>query len=190
MPRFLKFCVIAITLMAACSVFLVGSCLAQAPQLSSSSQDDALRKFLQQHLGNPYPEFEQQRSTRYSSAIVDLKEDGAKEVIVYITGRTWCGSGGCRMLILAPEGTSYRVVTETTITRPPIRVLTTKSNGWHDISVVVAGGGIQPGYEAILAFDGSTYPSNPSMPPARQLEGKAAGKIVIPVKVEGTSLYQ
>jgi hypothetical protein len=69
-------------------------------------------------------------------------------------------------------------------------VLNTKSNGWHDISVVVAGGGIQPGYEAVLSFDGKTYPSNPSTPPARRLDGKAEGEIVIPVKVESTPLYQ
>jgi len=94
------------------------------------------------------------------------------------------------MLILSPEGASYRVVTETTITRLPIRVLATKSNGWHDISVVVAGGGIQPAYDAVLSFDGKSYPSNPSTPPARRLNGKAEGKIVMPVTTEGTLLYQ
>jgi hypothetical protein len=94
------------------------------------------------------------------------------------------------MLILAPEATSYRVVTKTTITRLPIRALTTKSNGWHDISVVVAGGGIQPGYEAVLSFDGETYPTNPSTPPARRMKGKVRGKIVLPVTSEDKPLYQ
>src|SRR5208282_1408183 len=124
---------------------------------------------------------EETKATQYSAAFVDLKDHGAKEVIVYLSSDGWCGTGGCTMLILAPEDTSYRVVTKTTITRLPIRVLATKSNGWHDISVVVAGGGIQPGYEAELSFDGKTYPSNPSVPPAHPIDGEARGKIVVPV---------
>jgi len=51
---------------------------------------------------------------------------------------------------LGSEGTSFKIIAETTITRLPIRVLATKSNGWHDITIMVAGGGIQPGYEAVL----------------------------------------
>jgi hypothetical protein len=153
-------------------------------------QTESLKSFLQSCLGKPYTPFEREGATRYSSVFVDLKGDGTTEVIVYVSGRAWCGSGGCIMLILAPEGTSYRVVTRTTITRPPIRILNTKSNGWHDISVVVAGGGIQLGDEAILPFDGKTYPSNPSVPPARRSIEKIQGKIVIPVTAEEQPLYQ
>jgi hypothetical protein len=93
------------------------------------------------------------------------------------------------MLVLEPKRTSFRVVTETTITRLPIRVLATKLNGWHDISVRVQGGGIQPGYEARLSFDGKTYPSNPSVPPAQRVVGKIAGEVVVPLSAEGTPLY-
>jgi hypothetical protein len=180
----------SVPILLACFLFLSVICLAQFQLRPSPAQDATLKKFLQEFLGDPHPPFEQEGATRYSSALVDLKGDGTKEVILYLSGRMWCGSGGCRMLVLSPEGASYRVVTETTITRLPIRVLNTKSNGWHDISVVVAGGGIQPGYEAVLSFDGKTYPSNPSTPPARRLDGKAEGEIVIPVKVESTPLYQ
>ncbi len=164
--------------------------LCSASFATAQSKPDRLTKFLQSYLGEPYPPFEKQGATRYSSAFVDLKDDGTKEVIVYVSGRAWCGTGGCNMLILAPENTSYRVVTKTTITRLPIRVLTTKSNGWHDISVVVAGGGVQPGYEAKLSFDGKTYPSNPSVPPAHPLDGEVRGKIVVPVTAKDRPLYQ
>ena len=187
---FTKFHSMMIVALVVGSTFLVAGCLAQPQHQPSSSQDDPLKKFLQEYLGEPYPPFEQEGATRYSSVLVDLKDDGTKEVIVYVTGRMWCGSGGCPMLVLAPEGTSYRVVTRTTITRLPIRVLATKSNGWHDIGVVVAGGGIQLGYEAELSFDSKTYPSNPSMPPARRLNGRIRGKIVIPVTAKDKPLYQ
>jgi len=94
------------------------------------------------------------------------------------------------MLILTGESQSYRLVTETTITRLPIRMLATKSNRWHDLGVVVAGGGIQPGYESRLSFDGKTYPSNPSVPTAQEIDGEAPGKTVIPNTVKGQLLYR
>jgi len=172
----------------ASGLILTTNCVAQEVSKPTSKQATSLRTFLQNHLGEPHPFLEREGVSRYSYVFVDLKDDGTKEVIVYITGRAWCGTGGCGILILAPEGSSYRVVTGTTVTRPPIRVLATKSNGWHDISVVVAVGGIA-GYEAELSFDGKTYPSNPSVPPAHQLNGKARGKIVLSATAKDEPLY-
>lgn len=123
------------------------------------------------------------------SAFVDLKDDGVQEVIVYFVSNKWCGSGGCTALILAPEGSSYKVVTKITVTRLPIRVLATKSNGWHDIAIPVHGGGIVHAYEANLSFDGEKYPSNPTVPPAKPLIGNVPGTVVISDATEGKSLY-
>ena len=162
----------------------------QTRQEPHANQEERLKTFLQKYVGDPDPGFQGQAATRCSSIFVDLKDDGRKEAVVYLTGRGWCGSGGCVMLILAPEGKTYKVITKTTVTRLPVRVLKTKSNGWHDISVVVAGGGIPLGYEAILSFDGKTYPTNPTVPPARPSDGKAPGEIVIPAAAEGRPLYQ
>jgi hypothetical protein len=175
-----------VSILVACSLFPSATCLAQLEHQQNSSWENSLRKFLRDYVGNS----DEGKTTRYSSAFVDLKDDGTKEVIVYLSGRAWCGTGGCTMLILSPEGTSYRVVTKTTVTRLPIRVLDTKSNGWHDISVVARINGIEPLYETMLPFDAETYPSNPSMSPARRLDGKVHGKIVMPVTAEGTPLYQ
>jgi hypothetical protein len=127
-------------------------------------------------------------TTKYSASFVNLSGEGKEDVVVYLTGQSWCGSGGCTTLILAPRDSSYRVVTKITITRPPIRVLATRSNGWHDISVRVQGGGIQPGYEALLSFDGKSYPRNPSTPPARRLTEKVSGEVLVPATTEGGPL--
>ncbi len=43
----------------------------------------------------------------------------------------------------------------------------------------VQGGGIQPGYEAELRFDGNGYPENPSLIPARPLVDRPQGQTVI-----------
>lgn len=162
-------------------------CSARPELRQSFDQRNSLKRFLVDYLGDAYPGND--LTTRYSSAFVDLNDNGVTDVIVYITGRTWCGSGGCRMLVLAPKQDSYEVVAQTTITRLPIRVLPIKSHGWHDLGVWVQGGGIQPGYEADLPFDGKNYPSNPSTPPARRLNVGTAGRVVIPAAAVGRPLF-
>jgi hypothetical protein len=124
--------------------------------------------------------------TRYSVALSDLDGDGHPEALIYAMatsdggGRAdLCGSGGCNLYILSLTQTGYRKVTNTTITQLPIRVLPSISHGWHDLGVQVAGGGVIPGYEARLRFDGQGYPSNPSVPPAIRRLKDSAGKIVI-----------
>lgn len=136
------------------------------------NQDEAsVRRFLQ--------EFDSDLRNRFIASFADLNDDGKTEAIIHLTSNNWCGSGGCTTLVLVREGDSWRVLTEISITRPPIRVLTKKSNGWRSIAVRVQGGGIHPGYEAELRFDGKTYPTNPSVAPAHRVVGKAAGEVVI-----------
>jgi hypothetical protein len=187
--RALGLCCVAVAVLVG-NLWSTARCFSQTQKEAIPNQAESLKSFLQNYLGKPNAAVEREGATRYSSALVDLKDDGTKEVIVYISGRAWCGSGGCVALILAPEGKSYRVVTETTVTRLPIRILSTMSNGWHDIGVVVAGGGIQPGYEAILSFDGKSYPSNPTVPPAHRSSGEIRGEIVLTVTAEEQTLYQ
>lgn len=168
------------------------TCLVQKGKQSvapASTQQDSLKRFLQNYLG---PRSDEER-TRYVAAFTDLNGDGVREAIVYVIGPGWCGSGGCITFVLNREGSSYTVVTKITITRAPIRVVDHVSNGWRDIGVWVVGGGIQHGYEAELPFDGKTYPSNPSMPPARKSNTKAPGQVLIPASANdirnGKPLY-
>ena len=151
---------------------------AQQPSAISSAAEDSLKRFLQNYARRP--RLEDDEAIRYFAAFVDLNGDGKNEVIIHLAGRSWCGSGGCPTLVLASEASSYRVITKITITQPPIRVLTGASHGWRNISVWVQGGGIQPGYEAELRFNGKNYPSNPSVPPARRLATQADGRVVVP----------
>lgn len=147
-----------------------------AKKTPSEDQASSLKAFLQNYVRNPHYDY---KATRYVSAFVKLKADGNRQAIVYFTDQFSCGSGGCSMLVLESQGSSYRVVTSITIVRLPIRVLKTETNGWYDIAVIVAGGGIQVGYEAELAFDGKSYPRNPTVPPARRLVEKVPGEIAI-----------
>lgn len=115
--------------------------------------------------------------TRYQSASVDLNADGVAEVIVLALDREYCGSGGCTMFVLTPTRKGHRVVTRTTVTRPPVRVLSTSSHGWRDLAVRVSGGGVRRPNDVQLRFHGRSYPSNPSVAP--QLPTQTGGRVVI-----------
>jgi hypothetical protein len=125
------------------------------------------------------------RLTRYTVAMADLNGDRRPEALVYAMAdadgggaANLCGSGGCDLIVLTPASGGYRRIVTITLVRPPVRILPTITRGWHDIGVVVAGGGIVSGHIARLRFDGRSYPSNPTLPPATRLRA-AAGRAVI-----------
>lgn len=163
---------------------LIASSISPAQAVPASSEA-SLENFLQK----TFKTSSSDGGTKYISAFVDLNGDGRQEVIVYFLGPDWCGSGGCTLFVLTPAGPSFKVITEMTVSHPPIRVLATKTNGWNDLSVRVQGGGIQPGYDAKLSFNGKKYPGNPSDPPDRKLQENPAGKNVISSLENATSLY-
>ena len=114
-------------------------------------------------------------------------QGGEALTLVYLVGPEFCGSGGCKLLILRRTGDAYAVLGDTTVTRAPIRALSTRTNGLPDIGVRVAGGGIPQGYEARLTFDGARYPSNPTVAPAERIDG-AEGVVLITDEDARTSL--
>jgi hypothetical protein len=172
----------------ACVLLSPASCIGQLTRLSTDSHERALVQFLQKEFADT--KFGIDETTRYSSAIIESDGITREEIVVYISGRSWCGSGGCRLWVLEPEGESFKIIGEMTIVQLPIRVLHSKSHGHFDIGVWVQGGGIQPGYEALMQFDGKSYLSNPSVAPARHLTNQVAGKVLIARGVEGELLYK
>jgi hypothetical protein len=162
-----------------------GSATAQAAvSAGSSAATESVKKFLKTLL-RP----EEQKGARYLLSFQDLNGDGTPEAIAYVISRGWCGSGGCTSFILEPKGDSWTIVSQITITRPPIYVLSDVSNGWHSLGFWVQGGGIQPGYEAKLSFDGKSYLTNPSVLPAERLTGTPAGQEVIASMGDAKYLY-
>ncbi len=172
-------------------VFLVGAAMQSLPEQTSAgsaAESDAVATFLRGYLKGPDGVADE--TARYAAAFVHLDDTDRKQVIVHFTDQRSCGSGGCQTLILDPQESSFRVVTSLGIGWPPIRVLSTKTNGWHDLALRVRGGGVRPGYEARLQFNGNTYPRNPSIPPAEPLTRAVAGTVAIPASAEGTLLYK
>jgi hypothetical protein len=128
------------------------------------------------------------KDMEFASAFVDLDGDGDLEALAYVRGSKMCGSGGCNLLVLV-QRPRYDIISDTTISWLPVRVYMNSSRGWKNIGVRVQGGGIQPGYDVELPFNGKTYPFNPSVPPARPAPRGMAGKVVIPESAKWTPLY-
>ncbi len=162
---------------------IAGVCRPAPPLTNLSGQsvepvtrvEDSLKRFIQNYAGRPSTD----RPTRYLNAWIDLNGDGKREAIVYLIGSDWCGSGGCTALVLEPARSTYEVIAHVSIVQLPISALTRSSRGWRDLTVWVYGGGIQNAYEAELKFDGRSYPSNPSVPPAVHLVGKPEKEALI-----------
>lgn len=117
--------------------------------------------------------YAEQKFPEYKYVFTDLNGDGVNDAIVLLQGRSWCGSGGCAMLVLKGEGEGYRVVSKSTATREAIRVSGSSSQGWRDIIVH------SDGAEKLLQFDGIGYPSNPSMLSTAPQEQLDAAQIVL-----------
>jgi hypothetical protein len=117
----------------------------------------------------------------YFAARVDLDDDGVPEWIVYVAGPSVCGTGGCDTMVLKESDHGFELVSRISVTRPPIVVAETKTEGWRDLIVHVRGGGILPGHDASLRFDGTAYSGNPTIEPAEPVAHKGGGRTVIPV---------
>ena len=167
-------------LLLACLAFCSG-----APPLGAQpgARDSALRDYLQARFranlaGDP--------DARYAAAWADLNGDGRPEAIVYLLSGQYCGTGGCNLMVFTPAGRCWRQVADVTIANPPIRLLNSASHGWRDLAVTVAGGGART-HEALLAFNGRSYPGNPSMAPA--LRQRVPGRLLIADEDRGRPLF-
>ncbi|WP_226578165.1 hypothetical protein [Halobacillus litoralis] len=101
---------------------------------------------------------------RYWYNKVDLNEDGVPEVFVYLSGPMVCGTGGCSAILLEKKDNRYQVKTKFSLVRSPVIVSNEKTNGWKNLVMYVAGGGMKGAYKQLTYQDG-TYPSNPSVQP-------------------------
>jgi hypothetical protein len=116
----------------------------------------------------------------------DLDGDGTNEALVYVMGSSWCGTGGCNLLVLRAAGGSYEELSMMTVANAPIGVLGTSTNGWRDIFVTAGGGGAVYGARR-MRFDGVTYPKNPTSRGIEMVD-TSGGTLLIAEEDRGTRL--
>lgn len=121
---------------------------------------------------------EEVENIRYYYNKIDLNGDGIPEVFVYLVGPYVCGTGGCSGVIFKQENGEYKVLSRFSLVRNPVIISNTKTNGYRDIIMYVAGGGIKS-FFARVRYDGKTYPMNPSIEPKVEIGTKVDGVAII-----------
>jgi hypothetical protein len=141
-----------------------------APRVAAAAVD-ALGQAIRAALEGDY-------EAHYFDAVADLNDDGTPEAIAYVAGPMVCGTGGCPVLVFTPAADGYRLVSRITVVQPPVRLTPRSSQGWRNLVVGVGGGGMAAG-NAELKFDGTSYPTNPTVPPAEPVADLAGSEVLI-----------
>lgn len=102
---------------------------------------------------------------RFRSALADLNNDAWPDAVVLVRNDDACGSGGCIFFVFKGTPDGFWLISTSTITQVPIRVLSSDHSGWKDLVVRSGGTG-----DVLLEFDGARYPSNPSLQPTPSSE--------------------
>lgn len=111
-------------------------------------------------------------TSAYQYARVDLNEDGQADALVLLKG-DYCGSGGCTLLVFRGSPSGFTLVSSSTISNEPIGFLDERRHGWK--TLLVTSRGVGP---VLLRFNGTKYPSNPSMQTAATKEQAASATIL------------
>ena len=142
-----------------CLVSLLGfigfSGSSQAEPVTNPVLIKALETYIAKQGANP-------KETQYRIAEIDLNGDKKKDALVLLQDSYWCGTGGCSMLVFTNKNNDFKLVSSISLVRDPVIVSETKTKNWRDIIVHVSGGGGESKNVA-LKFNGSSYPTNPSM---------------------------
>jgi heat shock protein HslJ len=125
-------------------------------------------------------------------ARIDLNGDGRQELLAYLMGPHFCGSGGCTLQLLTPlpppaaggppaAGTSpaaagqpggWRLLQSFSITRLPLIIGPASNKGWRDLWRPESGGGA-PRALVRERFDGQRYRPSERRPPEPPPAGTA-----------------
>ena len=108
---------------------------------------------------------------RYIYGRLDLNGDGREEVLAYLLGSIFCGTGGCNLMLFSDAGSGHRLINNFPISRLPVIVSPEKTNSWSDLIRPESGGGAPPSYVR-HTFDGKRYVERERLPGEAAPEGK------------------
>jgi hypothetical protein len=109
---------------------------------------------------------------RYVYGRVDLNGDGRDEVFVYLLGSIFCGTGGCNLQLFTKGPNGYVLVNDFPISRLPVIVSASRTEGWNDLWRLESGGGVKASYVR-HGFDGKQYTERERVPADKVPQGKS-----------------
>ncbi|WP_432784919.1 META domain-containing protein [Cyanobium sp. BSA11S] len=127
---------------------------------------------------------------RYAYNSIDLSGDRQDELVATVIGPYACGTGGCNAYVFksGPKQKGLRLVSQMSLFKPPLVVSDQRHNGWRDlISRVRIDAG--HGYYTRLPYNGRSYPSNPSVPPAEPLRRPVSGVALLDTNDDTSSTH-
>ena len=187
---------LTIGLFTACFVVPYSQSFAEPPLPASTRapvehlRNGRLKTFL---VANLKPDFDAQSEAKNPTQVfsADVRvADGRKLVVVFIGG-FWCSATGmCGGMILEPRGRTYKVLFDGSVRRP-IRLLTTSTNGYPDISVNIHESW-DTNYDVRLRFDGKRYVEKEKLNGyvhEKRLPHRPSGRLLIGYKSKPQRLY-
>ena len=124
----------------------------------------------------PMPNWPRDQTARFWAVKLPCNE----MVIAWLYGRQFCGTGGCNLLVWDSSGGRLRELGDVSISWAPVRLLGERHNGRPVFGSWTQGGGIQPGYERAVRFDGRAYPKSMGKEIDVKMPPDVAGVLLIP----------
>jgi hypothetical protein len=106
------------------------------------------------------------RVNTYRYAKVDLNGDASPEVVVHLTGSSFCGTGGCTTLIFQQLRGQYQLMGRISTSHAPIIVSGNTSNGWNDLIVYT-----RDAVPMLVKFGEKDYGEKVDLAPSADLSG-------------------
>lgn len=120
---------------------------------------------------------------RYMFQSLDFDGTGLRGILlVYLIGSQVCGTGGCTMLVMQAVENGYRVISRIPAVQQPVIISNQKTNGYPDLIVYTAGGGLAPAYRR-LRFNGSSYLTNLAGAPALPAGTVVTGGVILASRI-------
>jgi len=126
-----------------------------SPEVPSAAVFTFLRNWMRSGGDELFDTTRAESETWAIAAPLPLERSRLRAKAVYLSGRYWCGTGGCRLLVVTEDSAgTIRFVGDVELAQLPIRVLATRHAGWPDLGVTVFGGGVRRPHLVLLCFDG------------------------------------
>jgi len=128
-----------------------------------------------------------ERWGRYVHAATDLDGDGREEMLVYLMGSLFCGTGGCTLQVYRPAPGGYALVNDFPVSRLPVVAADRQTNGWRDLWRLESGGGAPATYVRHV-FNGERYEERERIPAEQGMPKGLAVLTGNPTHAEGIVL--
>src|SRR5438309_5083189 len=111
---------------------LIVPALAAATDRHVKSPEDAqFRRWLINYLKHDASDADNTdlNNLEFGYSLVDLNADGRNEAVVYLSNADYCGSSGCWLQVFKRTKAGWKPFADAGNTRPPIKLLPTKTHG-------------------------------------------------------------